>query len=93
MKPGAEILLCAPTGRAAQRMSEATGRDAYTIHRLLEFTKGKGSLNENLAAKALKADLYVIDESSMINIELADAFLKEIKPGATVIFVGDEKHL
>ena len=93
MKPGAEILLCAPTGRAAQRMSEATGRDAYTIHRLLEFTKGKGSLNENLAAKALKADLYVIDESSMINIELADAFLKEIKPGATVIFVGDEKQL
>lgn len=93
MKPKAEVLLCAPTGRAAQRLAEATGRNAYTIHRLLEFTKGKGTLNENLATKALQADLYIIDEASMINIELADTFLKEIRKGATVIFVGDEKQL
>ena len=92
MKPDAEILLCAPTGRAAQRLSEATGREAFTIHRLLEFTKGNMT-EKKLAMKALRADLYVVDETSMINIELADLLLDEIKPGATVIFVGDNEQL
>lgn len=93
MKPKAEIILCAPTGRAAQRLAEATGREAYTIHRLLEFTQGADKTNENLASKALQADFYVVDESSMINIELADTFLNEIQPGATVLFVGDDNQL
>ena len=92
MKPDAEILLCAPTGRAAQRLSEATGREAFTIHRLLEFTKGNIT-EKKLASKALRADLYVIDETSMINIELADFLLEEIEAGATIIFVGDNEQL
>lgn len=92
MKPDADILLCAPTGRAAQRLAEATGREAFTIHRLLEFAK-TNMTGQVLSSKELEADLYIVDESSMINIELADMFLSAIEPGATIIFVGDNDQL
>lgn len=90
MKPDAEIILCAPTGRAAQRLSEATGREASTIHRLLELSKGNIREHTELTTKS---KMYIIDESSMINIEMANLLLSEIESGAIVIFLGDTDQL
>ena len=96
---GAEILLAAPTGRAAKRMSEATGREARTIHRLLEFVpggmdddEGKASFNRN-AENPLEADLIIIDEASMIDMHLMKSLLSAILVGTRVIFVGDVRQL
>ena len=90
-----KVLLAAPTGRAAKRMSESTGREAKTIHRLLEmgvsddensfFGKGEG--------EPLEADVIIIDEASMIDIMLMNSLLKAIKLGTRVIIVGDVDQL
>ena len=92
---GMKVLLAAPTGRAAKRMSESTGREAKTIHRLLEmgvsddensfFGKGEG--------EPLEADVIIIDEASMIDIMLMNSLLKAIKLGTRVIIVGDVDQL
>lgn len=95
---GMDIFLAAPTGRAAKRMTEATGFEARTIHRLLELN---GSLAED-GKKAsfgrrednpLEADVVIIDEMSMVDIHLFQALLKAIAPGTRLILVGDENQL
>ena len=89
---GARAALCAPTGRAAKRMSEATGREAQTIHRLLEFNPQKGGFlrgDEN----PLACDVLVVDESSMIDIELFHSLMKAVPLEARLILVGDADQL
>ena len=87
-----KILLAAPTGRAAKRMTDATGYEAKTIHRLLEFSPKIGGFKRN-AEKPLKCELLVIDEASMIDIVLMHHLLKAIPPSATLILVGDVDQL
>ncbi len=86
--------LCAPTGRAAKRMSEATGVEAKTIHRLLEldFASGKGNFkyNENTS---LPSDVIIVDEMSMTDIFVFSALVKAIKRGGRLIIVGDRDQL
>jgi len=86
------ILLAAPTGRAAKRMSEATGREAKTIHRMLEFSMQKGGFQRN-QNRPLKCDLLIVDEASMIDTMLLHHLLKAIPPEATFILVGDVSQL
>ncbi len=92
---GLEIALAAPTGRAAKRMSEATGYEAKTIHRLLEMEHNDESdpIFTRNASNYLEEDVLIIDESSMIDILLLEALLKAVKPGARVIFIGDIDQL
>jgi len=91
-KKSRKILLAAPTGRAAKRMSETTGHEAKTIHRLLEFSP-KGMVFERDRHNPLEADLVIVDEASMIDTVLAYHLLKAIPPHAQVIFVGDVDQL
>jgi exodeoxyribonuclease V alpha subunit len=89
---GLDILLAAPTGRAAKRMTEATGRDAKTIHRLLEFSPQHKGFQKN-EDHPLKCDLLVIDEASMIDTVLMYHLLKAVPLHATLILVGDVNQL
>jgi exodeoxyribonuclease V alpha subunit len=84
------ILLAAPTGRAAKRMSEATGVPAQTIHRLLKYEPGGFHHNER---RPVEGDLIIIDETSMLDIPLAYHLLKAIPASASVVFVGDADQL
>lgn len=86
------ILLAAPTGRAAQRMSEVIGMEAQTIHRLLVWQPGSGQFQKN-EAKPLECDVIIIDECSMLDISLAASLLKAIPIGAQVLFIGDADQL
>lgn len=95
-----EILLAAPTGRAAKRMTEATGYEARTIHRLLEFNgvpdenEGtRGMRFERDEENPLEADVIIIDEVSMVDIHLMHALLKAVSPGTRLILVGDVDQL
>ncbi|MDR3554698.1 MAG: ATP-dependent RecD-like DNA helicase [Syntrophobacteraceae bacterium] len=85
---GARLNLAAPTGRAAKKLSEATGRPAATIHRLLEFSPRTGGFQRN-ENKPLAADLVVVDEVSMLDIVTAAHLLKAVPPHAVLILVGD----
>lgn len=94
-----DILLAAPTGRAAKRMSEATGYEAKTIHRLLELN---GALSDEDRRKVtfernetnpLDADVVIIDEMSMVDLHLFQALLKAIVPGTRLVLVGDMDQL
>ena len=92
---GFDVALAAPTGRAANRMSEATSREAKTIHRLLEmdFSEsiyGKFTRNED---NLLDEEIIIVDEASMIDQSLMCALLKAIKPGARLIIIGDSDQL
>jgi exodeoxyribonuclease V alpha subunit len=87
-----KILLAAPTGRAAKRMSEATGHEAKTIHRLLEYSFAKGGFQKN-EEKPLNCDILILDEVSMIDIVLMHHLTKAIPAFATVILVGDINQL
>jgi len=89
---GVKIMLAAPTGRAAKRMSEATGHEAKTIHRMLEYSIQKGGFQKN-ELNPLNCDLIIIDEASMIDTILMHHLLKAIPPGATFILVGDVNQL
>ncbi len=86
------IVLAAPTGRAAKRMSEITGKKASTIHSLLEFDFKKGGFKRNRESP-LECDLLIIDEASMIDTVLMYSLLKAIPSSARVIFVGDINQL
>ena len=86
------IMLAAPTGRAAKRMSEATGHEAKTIHRMLEYSIQKGGFQKN-DEDPLKCDLLIIDEASMIDTILMHHLLKAIPKEATFILVGDVNQL
>ena len=90
--PEEEIALCAPTGRAAQRMAEVTGREASTIHRLLDFRPYQEQPTFN-SIKPLPADLVIVDESSMIDVELFDYLICAVRPRATLILLGDSDQL
>lgn len=104
-RQGAEILLAAPTGRAAKRMTEATGHEARTIHRLLEISgmpadeedRKPGTLTGMHFARneemPLEADCVIIDEVSMVDIYLMNSLLKAVSPGTHLILVGDSNQL
>ncbi len=89
---GHTIALCSPTGRAAKRLSEATGRPAKTLHRLLEFNPGEGSFSHG-ANNPLPADLIIVDEVSMLDLIMANHLFKAIHPAAHVLLVGDVDQL
>lgn len=86
-----KCLLCAPTGRAAKRLSEATGLEARTIHRLLE-TAGHGGFARN-EANPLECDLLVVDETSMVDVVLMNHLLRALPPAASLLLVGDVDQL
>lgn len=86
------IALCAPTGRAAKRLAESAGRDASTIHRLLEFKPQEGGFKHN-ETEPLDCDLLVVDECSMVDVNLASALVRAVPDHAAVIFVGDVDQL
>ena len=86
------ILLAAPTGRAAKRMTEATGHEAKTIHRMLEFSPSKGGFQKN-EHNRLRCHLLIIDEASMIDTVLMHHLLKALPPETTLILVGDINQL
>ena len=95
-----DLLLAAPTGRAAKRMTEATGYKAQTIHRLLELNGGvseetgnAGIRFERNASNPLEADVIIIDEMSMVDLSLMHALLLAVMPGTHLILVGDENQL
>ena len=87
-----ETRLAAPTGRAAKRMSEATGRDAFTLHRLLEFEPKKNAFKRD-AKNPIDAGAVIVDESSMVDIWMADALTQAIAEGARLVLVGDVDQL
>lgn len=87
---GLTSVLCAPTGRAAKRMEESTGKSGSTMHRLLGYKEGQFVHNEN---NKLKGNVFFVDESSMIDIWLQNGFLKSLPASARVIFVGDVDQL
>jgi exodeoxyribonuclease V alpha subunit len=86
------LLLCAPTGRAAKRMNEATGLEAKTIHRLLEVDPKGGGFRRN-DANPLDCDLLVVDETSMVDVLLMNALVKAIPNEAALLIVGDVDQL
>jgi exodeoxyribonuclease V alpha subunit len=89
---GLQAVLCAPTGRAAKRLAETTGQPAQTIHRLLEFDPSTGQFVRN-SDSPVKADLFVVDEASMLDVMLASQLLQAIPTGAAVVLVGDVDQL
>ncbi|MFC2032819.1 ATP-dependent RecD-like DNA helicase [Chloroflexota bacterium] len=91
-KKAQRIALASPTGRAAKRLSEVTGREAKTIHRLLEFSPSEGGFKRN-EENPLDTDLVIIDEVSMVDILLMNYLLKAIPPMATLLLVGDADQL
>jgi exodeoxyribonuclease V alpha subunit len=88
----ATIKLAAPTGRAAKRLSESTGRRASTIHRLLEYSPDQNRFHRNIY-RPLKVDLMIVDEGSMIDTRLMAALLEALPPSAHVLLVGDVDQL
>ena len=88
---GAKVVLVAPTGRAARRMTEASGVDAKTIHSALGWVPGE--LPEHDEDEPLPYDLLIVDESSMANLELMVTLLRAVAPGAHVVLVGDADQL
>src|SRR5262249_42604156 len=84
--------LAAPTGRAAKRMSEATGREAATLHRLLEFDPKTGAFRRD-AKRPIEAGGIIVDESSMVDGWMADALTQAVADGARLILVGDVDQL
>jgi exodeoxyribonuclease V alpha subunit len=88
---GAKIVLAAPTGRAAKRLAELTGHEAATIHRLLQLRPGGEPSFD--AASPLDADLVVVDETSMVDVILANKLVKAVPPGAHLLLVGDVDQL
>ena len=87
-----EIALCAPTGRAAKRMSEACGTEAKTIHRLLESGGEEGQFARNQETP-IEADVVIVDETSMVDMLLMRSLLRAIEPGTRLILVGDADQL
>ncbi len=87
-----DVLLCAPTGRAAKRMTEATGVEAKTIHRLLEYGGEEGVFARN-QENPIEADCVIVDETSMVDLLLMRSLLRAIEPGTRLILVGDADQL
>lgn len=87
-----DCVLTAPTGRAAKRLGESTGRTAKTVHRLLEFAPGSGRFLRD-QDHPLQGDLFVLDEASMVDVVLGHQFLRALPPDACVVLVGDVDQL
>ncbi len=92
LKEDNDVLLCAPTGRAAKRMSEATGEEAKTIHRLLEYG-GDADTFARSEDYPLEADCLIVDEMSMVDVSLMRGLLRAVLPGTRLILVGDADQL
>ena len=92
LSDGNQVVLCAPTGRAAKRMTEATCCEAKTIHRLLEYGGEEGAFARN-QENPLEADCIIADEASMIDLMLMRSLLRAIEPGCRLILVGDADQL
>ena len=90
---GARVVLASPTGRAAKRLAETTGRPAKTIHRLLEFKPAEGFAFQRNEENPLEADLVIVDEASMLDLLLTNHLLKAIPSGAHLLLVGDVDQL
>ena len=95
---GLDLFLAAPTGRAAKRMTEATGYEARTIHRMLELSgavpeEGRRASFERNEENPLEADVIIVDEMSMVDIHLFNSLLKAVSPGTRLILVGDVNQL
>lgn len=92
-----KVVLCAPTGRAAKRMSEATGEEAKTLHRLLEIGKTSSdelqNIDPNVEVEPLDADVIIVDEVSMVDIFLMNYLLQAIYKGTKLVLVGDSNQL
>jgi len=88
-----QVLLAAPTGRAAKRLAEATGREAKTLHRLLEFKPAEGMAFQRNEENPLQGDLLIVDEASMLDLVLTNHLLKAIPPGMHLLLVGDIDQL
>ncbi len=89
---GVRCVLCAPTGRAARRLTESTGLEAKTIHRLLEMDPASGRFTRN-EARPLEGDLFVVDEMSMVDVILMSHLLRALPPGGSLLLVGDIDQL
>ena len=92
-----KVVLCAPTGRASKRMSEATGEEAKTLHRLLEIGKTSSdelqNIDPNVEVEPLDADVIIVDEVSMVDIFLMNYLLQAIYKGTKLVLVGDSNQL
>jgi exodeoxyribonuclease V alpha subunit len=91
-KRGLKVHLCAPTGKAARRMAEITGHDAKTIHRLLGFSPFEGGFTHN-AQNKLEGDLLLVDETSMLSLDLADSLFQAVPDNMHILLVGDPDQL
>jgi exodeoxyribonuclease V alpha subunit len=91
-EPGLALALAAPTGRAARRLADSTGREAGTLHRLLEADPERGRFRRN-ATRPIEADLVIVDEASMIDTFLLAALLEALPPTAALVLVGDVDQL
>jgi len=91
-KWGKEVILAAPTGRAAKRLSETTGRDARTIHRVLEFTPKRGTFKRD-ERHPLRGEALILDEVSMVDLPLMFNLLKAVPPWMRLVLVGDKDQL
>jgi exodeoxyribonuclease V alpha subunit len=91
-KWGRDVVLAAPTGRAAKRLAETTGEDARTIHRVLEFQPKKGSFKRN-ESNPLRGEALVVDEFSMVDLPLMFHLLKAVPPWMRLVLVGDKDQL
>jgi len=89
---GLRCALCAPTGRAARRLTETTGREAKTIHRLLEFDPALGGFKRD-RQNHLDLDLLIVDEASMVDVVLMNQLLRAVPPWACLVLVGDVDQL
>ena len=89
---GTKTVLCAPTGRAAKRMTETTGEEAKTIHRLLEYGGDENVFNRN-QDNPIEADCVIVDEMSMVDMLLMRSLLRALEPGTRLIMVGDADQL
>jgi exodeoxyribonuclease V alpha subunit len=89
---GRDVVLCAPTGRAAKRLAESTGRDTWTLHRLLEWKPKEGGFLRN-ERHPLEGSLFIVDEASMVDLPLLHAFLRAVPPNARLLLVGDVDQL
>ncbi len=89
---GWPVALCSPTGRAAKRLSQLAGKPASTIHRLLAYDPRTHAFSHN-AEEPLQIDLLIVDESSMVDVLLANELTAAIKPGTKIVFIGDADQL
>lgn len=91
--PKSKIKLCAPTGRAAQRMQESTEMEATTVHKLLDYVPYGDTVNCKSEKDPIDADFIVMDEASMIDVDMFDKLLCAIKDGSTLLLLGDTNQL